>query len=180
MARDVCSNLSGDLKDLFHVILTQNRDEVGFYDPTPDVNALYNAGQGRMGTDEKIFINILALRSDTHLRQVFSQYQHLHKRSMQEVIKKEFSGWMEKALVALVEAVSDNPLWVAEMLESSMKGIGTNEKKLTRLVVRYRGPFMNSIKEAYMRRYGKTLAKRIHGETSGDYRKLLLALIGEQ
>jgi len=61
-----------------------------------------------------------------------------------------------------------------------MSGIGTNDEKLIRLVVRFRAPyFIEPIKEAYKTKYGKTLGKRIKGETSGDYQKLLLACIHE-
>lgn len=38
---------------------------------------------------------------------------------------------------------------------------------------------MGLIKEEFERNYGKTLASFIKGDTSGDYRKILLGLIGE-
>jgi len=61
-----------------------------------------------------------------------------------------------------------------------MKGMGTKNDKLIRLAVRYREPlFMKKVKADYVKLYGKSLAKRIEGETSGDYRKLLLTVIGE-
>lgn len=37
---------------------------------------------------------------------------------------------------------------------------------------------MGAIKKAYEAKYYKTLASRVQGETSGDYRKLMLAIIG--
>jgi len=59
-----------------------------------------------------------------------------------------------------------------------MKGLGTDDDKLIRLAVRYRDPnVMEPIKEAYLNKYGKPLAKRIKKDTSGDYCKLLLACI---
>jgi len=61
-----------------------------------------------------------------------------------------------------------------------MKGLGTDDDKLIRLTVRHRAPYViEPIKEAYKTKYGKTLAKRIKGDTSGDYCKLLLACINE-
>jgi len=62
-----------------------------------------------------------------------------------------------------------------------MKGLGTDDDKLIRLVVRHRHPqVIAPIKEAYIKKYGSSLAKRIKGETSGDYCKLLLACIQEE
>jgi len=62
---------------------------------------LYNAGEGKIGTDEMTFIQILASRSLSHLKKVFEQYQTQHGRTMETVVKKEFGGDLEKALVAI-------------------------------------------------------------------------------
>jgi hypothetical protein len=35
------------------------------------------------------------------------------------------------------------------------------------------------IKQAFMDKYGKTLGKMISGDCGGDYKKVLLALIGD-
>ena len=37
---------------------------------------------------------------------------------------------------------------------------------------------MVEIKQEFLNRYHKTLYKMIEGDTSGDYKKLLLALVG--
>jgi annexin A7/11 len=60
-----------------------------------------------------------------------------------------------------------------------MKGLGTNEDMLTRLTIRCREPhLMAAIKDAYSKAHGSTLRKRIEGETGGNYRDLLLAIVG--
>jgi len=62
-----------------------------------------------------------------------------------------------------------------------MKGMGTDDEKLIRLTVRHRAPnVIGPIKDAYKTKYGKTLAKRIKSDTSGDYCKLLLACIHDE
>jgi len=77
-----------------------------------------------------------------------------------------------------VKSVLDYPAWVAERLESAMAGLGTNERRLSRLIARNRST-IEYVKQAYLRLYGKTLRRRITGETSGDYQQLLLALIND-
>jgi len=61
-----------------------------------------------------------------------------------------------------------------------MEGAGTDDQQLTRLLVRNRTqPFMNQVKAAYQAKYRKTLRDRVKGETSGDYRRTLLSVLGE-
>jgi annexin A7/11 len=79
-----------------------------------------------------------------------------------------------------VESIENKPLYFAQRLEESMHGMGTNEDMLNRLVLRVRRDpaLLNAVKGAYMQKYGKSLSHRINGETSGDYRKLLMAIVG--
>lgn len=84
------------------------RDELGHYqyNVEADVQSLYKAGEGRMGTDESTFIHILTNRPDAHLRAVFTQYQTRYGKKFTRVIKKEFSGWIKTGLVYLGKALS--------------------------------------------------------------------------
>lgn len=66
-----------------------------------DVDALYRAGVGRAGTDEAAFIAILASRSEPHLRAVFAAYEQKYREPFEKVVKKEFSGDIEDALLGL-------------------------------------------------------------------------------
>lgn len=64
---------------------------------------------------------------------------------------------------------------IAEHFESTMKGLGTDEKGLSAAVVRYQ-PWLPEIAKSYEGLYRRSLKERIEGEVSGDFRKLLLAL----
>jgi annexin A7/11 len=158
------------------------------------VEALYKAGTGRAGTDETEFIRLLNTRNYNHLAQVFNAYAAKYGQSVGNVVKKEFGGKLEQVLLAAVRVAENRGDYFAELLESSMKGVGTDEgnlcriflflhsciDKLNRLVVRLRGtPSMQSTRDAYMKRHGKSLENRIKGETSGDHEKLLVALVNQ-
>jgi len=179
---EIKNDTSGYVSRLYIILLQRNRDESSMArDAIKDSETLYNAGEGRSGTDEIEFISLLCNRPDSHLRVVFDNYQKRFKHSIEKAIEKEFSGDIKKALLGLVASIRDKNEYIATLFEKSMKGFGTNDDKLIRLAVRYRDPFiMEPIKEAYRIKYGKTLAKRIKGDTSGDYCKLLLACIHDQ
>ena len=65
--------------------------------------ALYQAGEKRWGTDESQFNAILASQSYEQLRVVFAEYLKLSKRSVEQVIKSEFSGDIERGLLTIGE-----------------------------------------------------------------------------
>jgi len=182
LEKDIRGDTSGYFRALLVALVQGNRDEVNSNrDVKADVEALYRAGEGRLGTDESTFISILCGRPEAHLRQVFAQYQQKYGHTMEKVIKSEFSGDIKKALINLVKSITNRNEFIAEQFENSMKGLGTKDNKLIRLTVRYRDPVIIApIKEAYKTMYGKSLKKRIEGDTSGDYRRLLITCIGEK
>lgn len=59
-----------------------------------------------------------------------------------------------------------------------MKGLGTNDTTLIRIVVTRAEMDMQYIKAEYQKKYGKTLNDAVRSETSGHYRAFLLALLG--
>ncbi|KAF9990739.1 hypothetical protein BGZ75_000125 [Mortierella antarctica] len=178
----VKSDVSGYFEKLLMVCMQGTRDEIGHYqyNVEADVQSLYKAGEGRMGTDESTFIHVLTNRPDAHLRAVFQQYQQRHGKKFTKVIKKEFSGWIKTALCYLVNWINNPAHCIAKNLEKAMEGMGTDDQSLTRLLVRNRTqPFMTAVKTAYAAKYKRSLRDRVKGETSGDYRRTLLMTIGE-
>jgi len=140
-----------------------------------DADALYSAGQGRIGTNEDAFINVLVTSPPQHLRAVNDAYKRKHKDDLIKAVEKEFSGDARKALVFLLRMVLQPLELISELFESTMRGIGTDEDALSATLVRYH-IILSQIKPVYKKKFGKELRERIHGEVSGDYRKLLLAV----
>lgn len=88
---------------------------------------------------------------------------------------------MKEALLFQLREGVDKYMHAATLLEDSMAGMGTKDQLLVARVIRFHWDrnYLANVKAAYQQRYGKSLAKRISGETSGDYRRLMLACIGE-
>ena len=59
-----------------------------------------------------------------------------------------------------------------------MKGMGTDDKTLVRIIVSRCEVDLVEIKEAFIQKYNKTLGKMIETDTSGDYKKVLIKIVG--
>ncbi|NXD49141.1 ANXA7 protein, partial [Corvus moneduloides] len=77
-----------------------------------------------------------------------------------------------------VQCALNRPAFFAERLYYSMKGAGTDDSTLIRIVVTRSEIDLVQIKQMFTQMYQKTLATMIASDTSGDYRQLLLAIVG--
>lgn len=73
----------------------------------------------------------------------------------------------------------NRPRYYAEKLEAAMKGFGTDDSTLVRIIVSRAEIDLGNVKKEYQDLYRKTLYDAVKKETSGDYKTALLALIGE-
>ncbi|XP_072665016.1 annexin A2 isoform X2 [Canis lupus baileyi] len=139
---------------------------------------LYDAGVKRKGTDVPKWISIMTERSVCHLQKVFERYKSYSPYDMLESIKKEVKGDLENAFLNLVQCIQNKPLYFADRLYDSMKGKGTRDKVLIRIMVSRSEVDMLKIRSEFKRKYGKSLYYYIQQDTKGDYQKALLYLCG--
>ena len=59
-----------------------------------------------------------------------------------------------------------------------MKGIGTDDSRLMRVIVTRAELDLQYIKAVYISQYGKSLKDAVRSDTSGHYKDFLLALLG--
>uniref|UniRef100_A0AC11B422 Annexin A4 n=2 Tax=Caprinae TaxID=9963 RepID=A0AC11B422_SHEEP len=139
---------------------------------------LYEAGEKKWGTDEVKFLTVLCSRNRNHLLHVFDEYRRITQKDIEQSIKSETSGSFEDALLAIVKCMRNKSAYFAERLYKSMKGLGTDDDTLIRVMVSRAEIDMLDIRANFKRLYGKSLYSFIKGDTSGDYRKVLLILCG--
>uniref|UniRef100_T1IXL1 Annexin n=1 Tax=Strigamia maritima TaxID=126957 RepID=T1IXL1_STRMM len=163
----ITSECSGHFRRLLVSVLQGLRDPTEQVDEDlvhSDVQELHEAGEGQWGTDESVFNKILLNRNYAHLRRVFDVYEQEFSRSMETVIEKEMSGDLQMAFLAVVKSIQNPPAYFAERLYKSMKGMGTDDKTLIRIVVTRSEIDMKSIKEEFVSKYGRTLQHFIAGD----------------
>lgn len=141
---------------------------------------------------------VLCQRNYNQLQLIFNEYQRITGHDIEKAIKNEFSGDSEDALLAIIQSIRNQAGFFAKKLHDSMKGMGTNDRQLIRIVCTRCEVDMGEIKRQYAAKYGESLADAIkvninltklqwllnniflfQGDASGDYKKCLLALIGE-
>ncbi|KAG3226266.1 hypothetical protein PC129_g3163 [Phytophthora cactorum] len=172
------SELSGDFRKVVMAVLQSSQEP---YNPAvhnaakaeEEAVALYKAGQGRLGTNEEVFIGILVKAPPEFLKMMDAVYVAKYNNNIAKAVDKEFSGDAKKSLNYLVRSTLDPYPAIAEVFEKTMKGFGTDETGLSTALVRYQS-VLPYVKAVYKRLYHEELRDRISGETSGDYKKLLL------
>ncbi|XP_044155239.1 annexin A7 isoform X2 [Bufo gargarizans] len=180
--KDIRSDTSGHFERLLVSMCQANRDEstnVNMQQVEQDAQRLYQAGEGKLGTDESSFNLVLASRSFPHLKAVTEAYARLSKRDLISAIGREFSGHIEDGLKAILQCAINRPAYFAERLYKSMKGAGTKDSTLIRVIVTRSEIDLVQVKQAFVQMYQKSVASMIQSDTSGDYRKLLLAIAGQ-
>ncbi|ELR53799.1 Annexin A11 [Bos mutus] len=143
-----------------------------------EAQELYAAGENRLGTDESKFNAILCSRSRAHLVAVFNEYQRMTGRDIEKSICREMSGDLEQGMLAVVKCLKNTPAFFAERLNKAMRVAGTKDRTLIRIMVSRSEIDLLDIRAEYKRLYGKSLYHDITGDTSGDYRKILLKICG--
>ncbi|XP_076647456.1 annexin B11 isoform X2 [Halictus rubicundus] len=177
---DLRNDTSGNFKRLMVSLCCANRDESFDVDPADAINdakELLRAGELQFGTDESTFNAILVQRNVPQLRQIFQEYDNITGHTLETAIENEFSGDIKKGLLAIVKCVKNRAGFFAEQLYKSMKGMGTDDDRLIRLVVTRSEIDMGEIKEDFRQQYNESLEDFISGDCSGHYKKCLLALV---
>ncbi|XP_070543641.1 uncharacterized protein [Ptychodera flava] len=178
---DVISDTSGHFRRILVSCIQGNRPESDEVDPQQakdDAEALYNAGEKKWGTDESTFNMILSSRGYAQLRATFEEYGKISKYDIEQSIKREMSGDLQQSMLAIVRCVRNEHKYFADKLYKTMKGLGTKDDTLIRIVVSRCEVNMVNIKSEFQNAYNKSLGKFIAEDTSGDYKKLLVSLVG--
>jgi annexin A7/11 len=179
----VAGDTSGDYKIYLLSLADANRDSnaapVSAEKAKEDAQKLFRAGEGTLGTDEKVFIDIFAKRSWKHIRKVAEDYATLYSHSLHTALEKEFNGDLFRALKWTLEFVENRQAFFAKRIHQSFAGLGTHDKDLVRIMISRGHVDLYEISQEYTTIYGKSLKEALHSELSGDYRTLMEKLLAQ-
>jgi len=139
--------------------------------------------RSNVNTAESKFVEIFTERSWPHIRALVGEFQNVSKKwTLDGALCHEFgeSSNTVKALRTIIEFCTDPYDFWAKRLRDAMKGFGTDDTKLVRIVVSRCEIDMANIVQAFGQRYGegKNLKNWIEQDTSGFFAQLLLNLCG--
>lgn len=121
----ITSEEKGDLGRILRSIVSGGRSENNGFDQEivkKEAQELYDAGQGKLGTDEHVFIRILCSRSFAQLNATFAYYKEMFKKDFGRVLRKELSGNLLLACETIYFSVVNKPTYFATLIKESMIG----------------------------------------------------------
>ncbi|XP_049603084.1 annexin A13 isoform X1 [Syngnathus scovelli] len=177
---DIDDDTSGDVKNLLISLLQASRDEGFEVDEgvaEQDAASLFEAGEGMFGTDESTFSYILTHRNYMQLQATFKAYEALSGKDILDTIDSEATGTLKDCYVTLVRCAKNPQLYFARRLNAAMKGLGTDEDTLIRLIVGRSEIDLETVKDMYLEKYDVALKDALDAECGGDFKRLLLEIL---
>ncbi len=170
---------SGDLKKILISLLQCNRSE----NPKQSeeecqkiAEDLYKGGEGKLGTDETLFRKVFAISSPAELYSINNHYIKLTSKSLKVAVEKEFSGDFKKALQTILDGIICPSEYFASRVNKAVKGLGTNDKMLVRVLVSREEIDIPQMRIQYKALVGKEMVDDVVDDTSGMYQKVLKAI----
>lgn len=169
---DIEKDTSGNLKKIYQNILGGSRNPGSDSTVDRDVDELYKAGEKRFGTNEKVFVELLSNRTRDYVEKLYWKYGQKYNKALDLVINKEFSGNLRRTLKALCTPVE---IYFTKKLTDSMKGLGTKDDKLVRIIATQKERNLRKISKYFLQVNRKSLLLWCKNDTSGDYGKLMVS-----
>ncbi|XP_034400333.1 annexin A2 [Cyclopterus lumpus] len=127
--------------------------------------------------DAVTLVRILTNRTNAQRQVIANTFEELTQKDLATGVKKTLSGDVETLLLELLMP----PLqYEAYRLQQAMVGLGTDENTLLEILCTQSGEKLREISTTYRQLFKKDLENELKGETSGDFTKLLLALLNKE
>uniref|UniRef100_A0A3Q2CSJ4 Annexin n=1 Tax=Cyprinodon variegatus TaxID=28743 RepID=A0A3Q2CSJ4_CYPVA len=171
----------GDFMNALLALLSAKRDESTEVDmelARKDAKILFEAAETKGDIDVSTFIDILTTRNGPQLSKTFHHYAAVSDLKLPRALQMNLSGDIEDCLIAIVKCAWNTPAFFAEKLHNAMKGHGTCEDTLMRILVSRSEIDLQKIVEEYRAMYENTVHEDILNDTKGHYQKILLGLCG--
>uniref|UniRef100_A0A8C7Z4Q2 Annexin n=1 Tax=Oryzias sinensis TaxID=183150 RepID=A0A8C7Z4Q2_9TELE len=126
------------------------------------------------GKDAGTLVNLLTNRNNAQRQVIAVEYKKMTNKDLNACLKKALSGDLENLLLQLLMLPEH---FDAQRLQDAMAGLGTDEETLMEILSTRSKEQLQQINNAFQQWFKKDLEKELRGETSGDFAKLVVALL---
>lgn len=127
--------------------------------------------------DAVTLVRILTNRTNAQRQVIANTFEEITQKDLAVSLKKALSGDLENLLLELLMPPLQHE---AYRLQQAMVGLGTEEETLLEILCTRSGKQLREISVAYKQLYKKDLEKELISETSGDFAKLVVALLNKE
>ena len=180
LLNDIEDDTSGNFRNLLVALLStkrnKNKNEIDKNECEKCAKMLYEAGEKKIGTDEEVFIKIFTEKSRNEFLCIAQLYFDLTKHTLLQAIEKEFYSDTKNCLIGILYAILSPSEFFAKCINRAIKGLGTDDTSLIRILITRKETDMHLIKDFYKKLFKQDMIKDIEDDTSGNYRKILIEL----
>ncbi|XP_073010803.1 annexin Gh1 [Typha latifolia] len=180
LEEDVAAHTSGDFRKLLVPLVSSYRYEGG------EVNVSLAKSEAKVlhenisdkAYDHEELIRILTTRSKAQLIATLNHYNDEFGNPINKDLKSDPKDDFLTGVRAVARCICCPERYFEKVIRFAINGMGTDENALTRVITTRAEVDLKVIKEVYNKRNTVPLDRAVAGDTSGDYEKMLLALLG--
>nr|AGG76002.1 annexin AnxGb6 [Gossypium barbadense] len=182
LEEDVAAHTKGDTRKLLVALVSAFRydgEEINTRVANSEAKVLHEAVKDKEFNHEEI-IRILSTRSKMQLMATFNRYRDDHGTTITKNLEGDSGDEFLKTLRPTIRCLNDPKKYFEKVLRNSIRRVGTDEDALTRVIVTRAEKDLKDVKELYYKRNSVPLDQAVAKDTSGDYKALLLTLLGKE
>ena len=177
---EIKSETSGVYQKVAMNILEKERSK----NTSPDLDTckkiaeeIYKAGEGKLGTNDDVFIKYFCSLSGEELALVGKEYHKNYKKNLVEIVDSEFSGDEKDLLIAILYGLISPSEFFARVIYKCVEGAGTSDDRMIRAVVTRAEEDMKIIKKYFKQLFNKDMIETVKKDLSGNYSRLIESLM---
>jgi hypothetical protein len=180
LEEDVAHHTTGDFRKLLLPLVSSYRyegDEVNLTLAKAEAKILHEKISNKAYNDDDL-IRILATRSKAQVNATLNHYKDAFGQDINKDLKADPKDEFLALLRSTVKCLIRPERYFAKIIRLAINKRGTDEGALTRVVATRAEIDLKIIADEYQRRNSVPLDRAIVKDTTGDYEKMLLAILG--
>ncbi|GMI70176.1 ANNEXIN 8, annexin 8 [Hibiscus trionum] len=182
LEEDVYDNTKGDTRKLLIGLVSAIRYEgqkINKRQAKYEAKQLHEAIKDKKLNNDEV-IRIFTTRSKLQLQLTFNLYREEQGTSITKNLPNKSKNEFIETLRITVRCFKDPKKYFEKVLRNSIQRLGTDEDALTRVIVTRAEKDLKEIKELYYKRNSVRLDEAVDKDTRGDYKDMLLTLLGNE